>query len=475
MGAASQLFRRRTIRGSFIEWARDNEFEPATHHRLVCRSLEDVATGDCRRLALFLPPGSAKSTYASMLFPPWYLARNPKHAILGTSHTEELAERWGRRARNLIAGKPKTLGINVSDDSRSAGRWELLQGGEYFAAGVGGAIAGRRADLGLIDDWIRNREDAASKTTRDKQWDWWNYDFQPRLKPTARIVLIGTRWHEDDLAGRILEQEGERWRVISIPMVAEQLDDPLGRAIGERLWPDWFTDEMVADARRDSRVWSALYQQRPAPEEGDYFHKAWLQPVASVPPKAELRIYGGSDYAVTDDGGDYTVHAVVGIDSEDRPYLLDLWRKQATSDVWIEAFCDLVVEWKPTMWGEEGGQIRSGVGPFLERRARERRAWVFRHQFASRHDKAVRAQSFRGYISMQGLRYLETAPWRADFENEMLMFPQGRNDDIVDALSVIGQLLDLALKAPKPRPHVTKPDHGYRAVRTGQGPNLKVL
>jgi phage terminase large subunit-like protein len=116
-----------------------------------------------------------------------------------------------------------------------------------------------------------------------------------------------------------------------------------------------------------------------------------------------MRIYGGSDYAVTADGGDYTVHAVVGLDPEGRMYLLDLWRKQAASDEWVEAFCDLVIKWKPLGWAEEQGQIKSGVGPFLDRRQRERKAFVFREQFPTRGDKAIRAQSIRGRMALEGL------------------------------------------------------------------------
>lgn len=343
------------------------------------------------------------------------------------------------------------LGFDVSPDNKAAGRWETTGGGEYYAAGVGGSVTGRRADLAIIDDPIRSREDADSETIREKQWDWYKFDLSTRLKPDAAVILIQTRWHEDDLAGRLMESERDKWRVVSLPMEAEG-DDPLGRLPGEPLWPEWFNDEMRADAKRDARLWSALYQQRPAPEDGDYFKAEWFKPVPKLPDPKTLRVYGGSDYAVTADGGDYTVHVVIGVDPEGRIYILDLWRKQASSDVWIEAFCDLVKTHKPMGWAEEQGQIRAGIGPFLDRRQRERGAWVYREQFPTRGDKAVRAQSIRGRAALSSIYYQADAKWWPDLRSELLSFPAGKHDDQVDALGLVGQLLDRMLAGERPHP-----------------------
>jgi len=466
--------RRRRIRASLTEWCRLNGYEPARHHELIIAELEAIARGEIDRLALFLPPGSAKSTYGSVLFPPWYLARRPDAAIIAASHTAELAERWGRKVRNLIAEHSLELGISVAGDNKAAGRWETSAGGEYFAAGVGGAIAGRRADLAVIDDPVRSREDADSKKVRDAQWDWYKFDLLTRLKPGAAIVLIQTRWHEDDLAGRILSEEGDRWRVVSLPMEAED-NDPLGRSPGDPLWPEWFTDRMRADAKRDARVWSALYQQRPVPDDGAYFLRDWLRPVEQLPPLETLRVYGGSDYAVTADGGDYTVHVVVGVDPEDRIYVLDVWRRQAASDEWVEAWCDLVRKWRPIEWAEETGQIKAGVGPFLDRRARERRAYCYRRQFPTRGDKAVRAQSIRGRAAMGGLYLPVHAPWRAEFESELLRFPAAPHDDQVDALGLVGQLLDTMLSGRKPEPANQRRSGGFSPMTRRTSPTATVI
>jgi hypothetical protein len=217
------------IRRSLIEWCRFCGYEPAAHHRLLISELEKVAHGETVRLAIFMPPGSAKSTYASVLFPPWLLASSSWN-ILAASHTTELAEKWGRRIRNLISEHSSTLGISLAADSQAAGRWSLDNGAEYYAAGVGTGIAGFRAKLGVIDDPIRSRQDADSELVRDRIWDWYINDFKTRLVPHAAEILIQTRRSEDDLAGRALNHE-ER-KVVSLPALAEP-GDPLGRAVGE--------------------------------------------------------------------------------------------------------------------------------------------------------------------------------------------------------------------------------------------------
>jgi hypothetical protein len=221
------------------------DIEPALHHKLIIAKLEAVARGEIKRLMLFLPPGSAKSTYASVLFPPWFIGRNPASPVIAASHSKELAERFGRRVRNIV-GSPvfaEIFGFGLSGDSGAAGRWETSRGGEYFAVGVDASVTGRRAALGIIDDPVKGIAEAKSPTVRQHVWDWYKADFWTRLIPGAAIIYIGTRWHDDDLAGRILEEAkegGEQWEVVSLPMEAEE-DDPLGRAVGERLWADWFT------------------------------------------------------------------------------------------------------------------------------------------------------------------------------------------------------------------------------------------
>jgi predicted phage terminase large subunit-like protein len=461
--AATEIIRRKQIRAHLQSWCEANGYVPARHHRLLIQHLEAVFRGEIERLAVFMPPGSAKSTYASILFPPWVMANDPTALFLGASHTTELAERWGRRVRNLIAEHSPILKVSLSEDNQAAGRWGLVEGGEYMAAGANVGIAGFRAKYGLIDDPIRSRQDADSLLVRDRIWDWYLNDFRPRLIPHARQVLIQTRWHEDDLAGRALNHQ--HWTVLSLPAFAKP-DDALGRAIDEPLWNDdaYGYGEQLLSLRDTTppRVWSALYQQAPAPDEGDYFKEAWLKPVDIIPAYSLLRCYGGSDYAVTKDGGDYTVHAVVGVDHLNNLYLLDVWRGQKSSDVWIEAFCDLVGKYRPLGWAEEMGQIKAAMGPFLEKRMRERRVYTNREQFPTRGDKAVRARSIQGRMALDGLYYPRKAHWVADFLAEILNFPASKHDDQVDALGLVGQLLDKMVRGRAGQvAQVKLPDDGY--------------
>lgn len=462
--AATEFRRRRTIRRSFIEWARHRGFEPAAHHVLIINEIERFLDSDDDVLLLFAPPGSAKSTYVSILFPSWYLARYPHNSILAATHNIEFAERWGRRVRNDIELDGLTLGIQLAGDNRASARWALESGGEYYGVGAGVGISGFRADLGLGDDFFGSREDAYSETIRQKRWEWYVDDFSARLKPGAKRILMNTRWHEEDVAGRVLDQLNRgviTGKVISMPAIAEA-GDILGRKVGVYLWDEpagYNYGEFLRARQRETTamMWSALYQQRPAPEEGDYFKAAWLKPYDTAPARDTLRIYGGSDYAVTAEGGDYTVHVVVGLDPEGRMYLLDMYRKQASSDEWIEAFCDLVKQWKPVGWAEEQGQIRAGVGPYLDRRQQERQAFVYREAFPTRGDKAVRAQSIRGRMGhpQQGLYVPINASWYPALRSELLSFPAGKHDDCVDALGLVGQLLDIMSPGNKP-PDVEK-------------------
>lgn len=430
---------------AFVSYS--DRHRPARHHELLISELEAVERGDTERLMVLMPPGSAKSTYTSVEFPPWFLGRNPVASVIAVSHTAELAERFGRRVRNIVGTREyqNIFPIGLSADSTAAGRWETSAGAEYFAAGVGGSVTGRRADLGLIDDPVRSREDADSERYRNSTWEWYVNDFLTRLKPGARQIIVMTRWHEDDLGGRILEREAEKWRVVKLPMIAD-IDDALGRQPGERLWPEWFTEEMIETAKRDMRSWNALYQQEPAPEDGDFFKQDYFRDYDRAPD--DLRIYAASDYAVTGDGGDWTEHGVFGVDHSGNVFVLDWWRGQTQSDVWIEKKCDLILAHSPLIWFGESGPIRKAIEPFLMRRMSDRGAHCRLEWLPSIADKSTRARAIQAVASMGKLWVPRHAAWKSDVIGQMLKFPAGKHDDAVDVFSLIGRGMEF-IRAPK--------------------------
>lgn len=420
---------------------------PARHHMLLIDHLEAVERGDIDRLMVIFPPGAAKSTYASVLFPAWFMGRHPELNVIAASHTHDLAESFGRRVRNIYmsAEHRDVFGVGVRTDSKAADHWISERGGEYFAVGVGGAVSGRRADLAIIDDPVKSREDADSDRMRERAWEWYLNDFKTRIKPGGRQVLITTRWHEDDLAGRIMAADAERWVTLRLPMEAEA-NDPLGRAPGERLWPEWFTPEMVEDAKRDVRVWNALYQGEPTAQDGDYFKRDWFQ--QDERPPSKLAIYGASDYAVTEGGGDATEHGIFGVDAWSNIHIIDWWHGHTAADVWIEAQADLILKHKPMCWFGESGPIRRAIEPFLLRRLEERRAFCRIEWLPSTADKPTRCRPFQALAASGKVFVPQQASWKADVIGQLLRFPAGLHDDAVDVCSLLGRGLE-HIRAPE--------------------------
>jgi predicted phage terminase large subunit-like protein len=452
---AAKEYQRRVAAYSSLEAyvdAIDFGVKPALHHKLIIDELEALERGDTRKLMLFLPPGSAKSTYANVLFSSWYLGRHPTNNIITVSHTAELAERWGRRVRNLFSSERHALvfkGIGVSPASAAAGRWDTTSGGEYFATGIGGNVTGRRSDLGLIDDPVASREIADSEIHREKHWSWYVYDFETRLKPNARQLIIMTRWHEDDLAGRILARDGDKWRVVKVPMVATATNDPLGRRVGEMLWPDWYTQEMVDSAQRDPRVWTALYQQEPRPATGGEFKRGWIQYYSSVNPKGMNVIMLVDPAGSKTDKSDFTSIWVVGLGEDENYYILDVIRDRLNLTERGEAVFRLHRKWHPMQVRYE----RYGMMGDIEYLRHEMDRRSYRFSIVEVGGQITKEDRIRRLVPL----FERTRMWFPashaytdlngkqrdlvqDFiEEEYLAFPVGRHDDMLDALARIAE------------------------------------
>ena len=426
------------------------ETSVAPHHVLLLEAIERTANRRHGRLMVFMPPGSAKSTYASVVAPTWLMGKTPGTKIILASYGSDLARRHGRRARQVCkqVGYTSIFGAHMSADTSAADEWALSNGSEYLAGGILSGITGNRAHGLIIDDPVAGREEADSEVVRKKTLQAYQDDLLTRLIPGGWVVLVQTRWHEADLAGSILPEDydgrsgmvmcrdGQEWEVLSIPAEAERDDDPLGRQKGEMLWPTWFDDRHWSIFRANPRTWSALYQQRPAPETGTYFQTAKIQRYAIAPPK--MVIVAASDYAVTEDGGDYTEHGIIGIDHEWHWWALDWWYEQAQTDVWIDQQVEMMKKWRPAVWFGESGVIRRAIEPVLRRQMSIQRAPCRLEWLASIHDKPTRARAFQSIVGT-GWFHLPDKPWASRLEGQLVSFPAGAYDDGVDVLSLMAR------------------------------------
>ena len=249
------------------------EFIEGSHHRHIAKKFNKLATGEITRLIVNMPPRHTKSEFASYLLPAWMVGRNPKLKIIQATHTGELAIRFGRKAKHLIDSEEyhKIFKTRLQEDSKAAGRWETAQGGEYFAAGVGGAITGRGADLLIIDD-PHSEQDALSATALESAYDWYTSGPRQRLQPGARIVLVMTRWSTKDLTAMLLknpkEVKGDQWELVEFPAIFED---------GKPMWPEYWKQEELekAKATLPTAKWNAQWMQNPTSEEGAIIKREW--------------------------------------------------------------------------------------------------------------------------------------------------------------------------------------------------------
>jgi predicted phage terminase large subunit-like protein len=406
---------------------------PARHHIKLLENLADVAAGRCDRLMVLMPPGSAKSTYASRIFPAWWLLHNGGGNIVAASHTAELAAHFGRQVRNLLAEHGD--GAALARDSRAAHRFATESGGEYFATGVQGPLTGRRADLALIDDPIKSFAIADSSAARAAIWDWYRSELLTRLKPGGRIVLVMTRWHEDDLGGRLAASD-DGWRILRLPAIAGY-NDPIGRAPGEALWPEW--ENLAALQRKRSsagaRVWAALYQQTPAPAEGALFMADKLVAVDSAPANLDcVRAWDLAASAATDGRDpDWTVGVKLGRAADGRSYILDIVRLRAGPNDVAQTLIATAAR--------DGRAVRIGLPQDPGQAGKHQVAWLTQ-QLAGfpveaspeTGSKTVRATPVAAAIEA-GTLLMQRAAWNQPFVEELRSFPTGAKDDQVDALS----------------------------------------
>lgn len=470
--AAKELLRRDRATESLIDYSKavtipgkpvgDSDewvFHPvetgiASHHVLIMDACQRVYSGEIKNLMILLPPGSAKSTYASVVFPTWAMGKTPGYQIILTSYGSDLAKKHGRRARQIVGSAEyrSIFETGISQGNKAADDWSCENGSEYMSCGILSGITGNRANGVVLDDPIKGRAEADSETIRERTWDAYQDDLLTRLKPGGWQIMILTRWHEDDPAGRILPEkyagesgwitsraDGQKWYILCCPAECERPDDPLGRKPGEMLWPEWFSEGHFDKFRRNARTWNSLFQQRPAPEEGTFFKRDWF-PRYEYGKYPEVYKYGASDYAVTDDGGDYTEHGVFGIDTSGDLWVIDWWYDQKTTDVWIETQLDLVETHSPFQWFGESGVIKKAIEPFLIKLMDQRKTYVPLEWLPSITDKPTRARAVQG-LSSAGKIHIPRCEWGERLLSQLTGFPAGKYDDAVDVLSLMGRAI----------------------------------
>lgn len=423
-----------------VKMSRGRWYE-ARHLRVISRLLTEAASGKRPRVMLSTPPRHGKSELTSYWFPLWFLARNPTKKIILCSYEADFAAHWGRRVRDAINLFGDELGLELDGSTTAANRWQLVSGGGMMTAGAGGPITGKGADLLIIDDPIKNDEEAASEIMREKLWDWWQTTAMTRLEPGGVVVFIGTRWHEDDLLGRLEKAarvEGLDWTVIKFPAIAEA-EDPLGRLPGEPLWPERIPLKDLEDRKRGMSPYhfSALYQQNPTPEEGGGVPRRWWKFYKPLPAgfvfdqviqswDLAFKDLSTSDYCVGQvwgrKGADcYLLHQV-----RDHMNMVDVMREiRVMQSRYPQAVAKLIEE------------SANGVA-ILQVMQHEVRGMIpvkTKGQSKDQRLEAVKPLINAGNVYLPEEIDGSKHPWVWEFVEECAAFPRGTHDDQLDAMT----------------------------------------
>lgn len=432
----------------------------ARHHAAIMATLQRTANKPMGRCMIFAPPGSAKSLYTSVVLPTWEMGRKPGSRIILASYQAKLAYRQSRRAKMIVdSEKYRALWPQPPKLTKEADDyWTLDNGSEFLACGFESGITGNRANGFIIDDPVAGREDADSETMRQKTLDAYNDDVKSRLLPNAWMAIIMTRWHELDLCGALLPddydgrsglvrcKDGLDWEILNIQAKCERKDDPLGRAFGEYLWPEFYPEahwKMYEEASgpEAARGWASLYQQRPSPQGSGRFTEDMFDFYKPGTQPPILSCVGAGDYAVTEGRNDFTELGVFGVDPAGELWELDWWNGQVDTGTSTEKTLDLIKKWKLPMWFNEGGVIDKAMGPLMNLRMRQRKVYCDRRAIPNMSDKVAKCASFQGRAAAKVVHFRDNANSRR-VVGQLCALPAGRYDDAADVCGLIGRALD---------------------------------
>lgn len=419
-------------------------FNISWHHKKVADALQRIENGTLKRLMIFLPPRHSKSEMVSINFPPWFLGRNKDKSIIEASYSADLATEFGRQARNIVDSQEykNVFDTTLAEDSQSKSTWSTNGRGKYNAMGVGGAATGKGADVLIIDDPIKNRKEADSFLIRENIYNWYRSTARTRLSPDGAVVICVTRWHDDDLAGRILTGENANdWEVISFPAIA--VEDEEYRKKNEALWPTQYNLQNLLSTKGDIGLyeWSSLYQQNPISSETQEFSKELFKyktpaEVASLNTNCWITI----DPAVKEhDNADYTGTIINRVD-EDNNWYIKGSHERINSAKLIDKVFDLWLKEKPEAIGIEETTYYQAVYPFLKLEMIKRN--TFPVVYPLKHHGVNKELRIRGLLPRyEAPKIFHIIGHCSELEEEELRFPKGKNDDIVDALAYQEQIV----------------------------------
>lgn len=435
-------------------------YDNQRHHDAIARVLEEVEGGRMPFLILTIPPRHGKSELTSRRFPAWVIGRNPKRQIVVAAYNQEFSEDFGAEVRSIMS-TPQYRQVFPEAKLRRGGsakdRLQTVEGGMLVFVGRGGALVGRGADFLIIDDILKDQEEARSPTIREQAWQWFvKVAMTRRMNSNSPVVIIMQRWHEDDLVGRLTDPSNPKFdktlaakfKIINLPAIAED-DDPLGRAKGEPLWPiskgqPKFGIEFLEQQRAlDPSGFPALYQQRPTAVDGELFRRENIRLYDPHELPDDLTMYCTSDHAVGRDTVKHDASVLLGggVDRASNIYLTDCVWERWSSDQIVEAMLDMADRLKPVTWGAENGHISKAIGPFLYKRMEETGIYFAVSEMTPAVNKVQRAQSIIARVALGKVYLPRRVAWTERAIDEMLKFPGGRNDDFVDALSWFGIML----------------------------------
>ena len=466
--AKSELAKRTQMRRHLLPFVEEtvSGYKAGWVHHDVCARLErfsqDIALQKSPRLMLFMPPRAGKSTLAAQCLPAWHLGHRPRDSFILASYGDTLARRHSRMARDIMMSPEYGRvfpNVSVNRQAQSVEEWFTGDGGGVIAAGVSTGITGKGGNL-VIDDPHKDRKEADSPNIRDDVWDWYTSTAYTRLAPGGGVLLILTRWHEDDLAGRLLtamRKGGEQWVVVNYKAIAEE--DEVHRKAGEALHPERFDLKALERIRETlpARDWRALYQQEPTGDDGEHFKRADFRYHDRTETRVhEMRHYQAWDLAIgLEESHDFTVGVDVGVDEFGQMFAVDIVRGKWGSDGIVEQIIDFYERYRPEKVGIESGHIEKTMGPWLRRRMRERGATsLYIEELKTRGiDKLARAVSIKAAVQHGRITFPERHPGWETCIDEMIRFGGGgqHHDDQVDAMAWIGVMIDNMADRWKPR------------------------